>query len=626
MDIAPLYELKTRLRAAAIAGTNLLSEDFRLKKAAENFKALESASPVFKKISELTASLLSDNCPDKPTVLLDTITLADSVICTLGVTDVNGELADIGNTEENSGSQPMIISNVPYSKLSGIVGALTMSGGGQYNAFIEIRDNEPELLNDYRVKPLLVQGLGASYSELADEVGKTILEMGKGMLPLLKKGFDPKGKKDMLRRAVLIERLGGADENAFYLEQLENAEKDIRKSLIYALRHDESNLDKLIVLSKTEKGKNKNAALSAMLFFDRPEVAEYFEEMAKKKPDEVLELMYGASSEWSSKLTARLIDELLIDDKGNKVTFSQAQNSKKIKLKGKATAGTMVNALTGKFGAEIEKIYREYDNQDQLNTLDFKLGDAILITNDESLKALALELNRESKHKGEYIYSEATVRMLRGEESSKWFDEQVGKIIRKEQPGSIAIVNNAIIRAVSNIRFENGEYSLSLKKFDEVLNKWVYVKSRPIKRSVIYTITDILIKYPAYQFDSIMANWADPADREYCQKLIDHFLDAIINKNEIPVAVTCRLHDMGQLGAKNIKGLALNYCKKHSDVDVHRLKYFFNSMPGDIEFKVAESKEIADLLRAKKLKLKLKDEEIGEFEEWIKTKCNYIAR
>ncbi len=32
MDIAPLYELKTRLRAAAIAGTNLISEDFRLKR------------------------------------------------------------------------------------------------------------------------------------------------------------------------------------------------------------------------------------------------------------------------------------------------------------------------------------------------------------------------------------------------------------------------------------------------------------------------------------------------------------------------------------------------------------------------------------------------------------------
>ena len=125
MDITPLYELKTRLRAAAIAGTNLLSEDFRLKKAAEGFKALETASPVFKKIGELTDSLLSDGSPDKSAVLLDTITLADSVICTLGATEVTAELSDIGDPDDNSGTQPMIISNVPDSKLSGIVGSLT---------------------------------------------------------------------------------------------------------------------------------------------------------------------------------------------------------------------------------------------------------------------------------------------------------------------------------------------------------------------------------------------------------------------------------------------------------------------------------------------------------------------
>ena len=40
MNIAPIYELKSRLRAAAIAGTNLLSEDFRLKKAIEGFEPL----------------------------------------------------------------------------------------------------------------------------------------------------------------------------------------------------------------------------------------------------------------------------------------------------------------------------------------------------------------------------------------------------------------------------------------------------------------------------------------------------------------------------------------------------------------------------------------------------------
>ena len=44
MDTEPIYELRDRLRAAGIAGTNLLSEDFRLKRAFEAFKPLETAS------------------------------------------------------------------------------------------------------------------------------------------------------------------------------------------------------------------------------------------------------------------------------------------------------------------------------------------------------------------------------------------------------------------------------------------------------------------------------------------------------------------------------------------------------------------------------------------------------
>ncbi|MDE6031055.1 MAG: hypothetical protein K2G32_05480, partial [Oscillospiraceae bacterium] len=89
MDIAPVYELRDRLRAAAIAGTNLISEDFRLKKAADSFAPLAKASPVFARINEMTAKLLRDGSPEN---LLDTITLVDAVITTLGTVDIQGEL------------------------------------------------------------------------------------------------------------------------------------------------------------------------------------------------------------------------------------------------------------------------------------------------------------------------------------------------------------------------------------------------------------------------------------------------------------------------------------------------------------------------------------------------------
>lgn len=62
MDVKPVYELRERLRAAVIAGANLLSEDFRLRRALEAFKPLETASPVFAKVGQLTAQLLSPDC------------------------------------------------------------------------------------------------------------------------------------------------------------------------------------------------------------------------------------------------------------------------------------------------------------------------------------------------------------------------------------------------------------------------------------------------------------------------------------------------------------------------------------------------------------------------------------
>ena len=329
MDITPVYELRTRLRAAMIAGTNLLSEDFRLKKAAENFSGLSSASPVFAKINAMTEKLVAENSPE---CLLDTITLVDAVITTLGTAEVKGELEDLPDNGISS-----VIVNAPYSQLSAVLDALTSTGGGQFNTVITARRETPELFNDYRVKPALVKGLGASYAELADTVASILEGMGKEIIPLVKKDFDPKGKKDMIRRLHIIEELCGAEENEFYLEQLESSEKDVRKALIYALRHDESNADKLIELTKTEKGKLKTAALSALISFDCEKSEEFFNEYSKKKPAEVIEVLAKVSSEWTSELTARLINKVLVDDKGNKVTLSQVAEGDKVKLKVKTS-------------------------------------------------------------------------------------------------------------------------------------------------------------------------------------------------------------------------------------------------------------------------------------------------
>lgn len=509
MDIAPVYELRTRLRAAMIAGTNLLSEDFRLKKAAESFSALSSASPVFAKINKMTEKLLADNSPE---CLLDTITLVDAVLTTLGTAEVKGELESL---PDNGGSS--VIVNAPYSRLSAVLDALNGKTNNAYSVFLNIRDTSPALLNDYRVKPALVTGLGASYAGMAALVESAVINIGKDMLPLLKRDFDPKGKKETIRRIDVIERMCGAEENDFYLEQLDNASPEARAALIRALRHDERNIDKLFELVNTEKGKAKKTALYALGTFDNERTAAFFEEYAVKKPAEVLAALEPLSSEWSSRLTAKLFDELLVDTDGRKLALSQIDGSKPFTTKKKIGLWEMCRSLKGKYGAEIEKIYRDFAWRDNVNMMDALLGDTIVITGDTGLKSLALELNGKSKMRGGYAYSETIARLLGADECPRWIEKQI-KALPKQTKDSM------VIAALKKITMYCGRSALLVQPVNPVTEQ-ASDAVQPIDESLVYTLSDILIKHfdnQQYEFAVILSCWAGVScDTEYVLKILD---------------------------------------------------------------------------------------------------------
>lgn len=603
MDITPIYELKTRLRAAAIAGTNLLSEDFRLKKAAENFAPLTASSPVFAKINEMTGKLTKNGSPEE---LLDTITLVDAVITTLGVC---GGVSEDFEPLEISGNSSAVV-NAPYSQLSAIIDALTTSGSGNFNTIITARKETPELFNDYRVKPALIKGLGASYGELADTAANILKGMGKEIIPLVKKDFDPKGKKEMVRRLNVIEEVCGAEENDFYLEQLENAEKDVRKALIFALRHDEKNIDKLIELTKTEKGKLKTAALAALASFDNGIIVDFFEEYAKKKPVDVLKIISRKSSKWTSELTARLIDTLLVDDKGNKITLSQSAG-KDVKLNTKATFFDLNSALWGKWGADIEKFYREYEDKQWYKQMSVRLGDSIIVTKDKSLMALAIELNNKSKLKGDYDYAETVARFLSDEDCTEWLKSKVHELKLKSAVNKKAVYESDITRVLKMIRYHNGDYVMTITYFNDVTgdasDQWQYM-SVPVVQNM-KEITDILLKNPSEYYHTVIAEWIDPNDREYCNKLGNYFVNEFMKKPE-----SYLLNIIRKTGIKNVKGLARAYFNEATTITQFGMRNFFEEMPGDKDFKLAEAREIIELFRKGKLKAKF---DADAFSLWV---------
>lgn len=299
MNLQPLYEVKERLEYAAIAGVSLLGEDFRLKRAAEGLKPLAAASPVFGKIDAGLTKLLSAPQEARSGLLLDVLALVDAVAYTQAKTGAEGELEPL---PAGSGQYRQLT----RAQLAPLLEALTGTGGGRMNQIKDIWENHPEFFGDYRVLPALINGLGESYAELADLIFLIARAQGGAVLPLAKEDFDPAGKRDMVRRVQLVDAVAGDAENAWYLEQLPEAKKQIREALIFALRHEPSNWEKLVELCRTEKKDCQAAALWALARLDTAETLPHWRALAEKEPDTVLEHLRQSPTKTAAYLTADL--------------------------------------------------------------------------------------------------------------------------------------------------------------------------------------------------------------------------------------------------------------------------------------------------------------------------------
>lgn len=344
MNLQPLYDIKERLEYAAIAGTGLLGEDFRLQRALESLQPLAAASPVFGRIATGLAKLLEAPAEQRAGQLLDLLALVDAVAYTQAGAGKEGELAPLPT---GSG----VYRPIPYSQLSPLLEAINGTGGGRMNQIKDEWENHPEFFEDYRVLPALVAHLGESYTELADLYFEILKALGGQVVPLLKEGFDPAGKRDMARRVQLIDALAGADENAWYLRQLPNAKKTVRESLLYALRHQPANAEMLLELCQTEKRDCQLAAHWALARCETSASLPYWREKAKKEPDEVLPYMQLTSTETATTVTAELFLENMAYFRQNPELPLNDQVWQRV--------NRLLFALQGKAGPQIAECYRQ---------------------------------------------------------------------------------------------------------------------------------------------------------------------------------------------------------------------------------------------------------------------------
>lgn len=277
MNLQPLYDLKERLEYAAIAGTGLMQEDFRLRRAVEALAPLAGANPVFAKIAAAAKAL-----PDAPKEarsrrLLDVLSLVDAVVYTQGVSNLSGSLTPI---QPGSGTYV----EVSYGQLKPLVQALTGSGSGRMNLIQNGFEEHSAYFSDFRVLPHVLDALGDNYAELADLAASILMKQGSAIVPLLKDGFDPAGKSDMVRRVHLVARLAGADENDWFVSILPDSTKNVREAVIQALGLCQDNSRLLLDLCRSEKGKLKEAVLRSLSRMKDPACVDQLRREVSKKP------------------------------------------------------------------------------------------------------------------------------------------------------------------------------------------------------------------------------------------------------------------------------------------------------------------------------------------------------
>ena len=173
MNLQPLYDVKERLEYAAVAGTGLVGEDFRLRRALEALTPLAGASPVLAKIAAGLEKLLAAPAEGRSSALLDLLALVDAVAYTQAGTGAEGELEPL----------PLgggVYHQISYGQIQPLLTALTTTGGGRVEAVKSAWDSHPEFFEDYRVLPAVVAALGDGYGEMADLCAALLKELDRG--------------------------------------------------------------------------------------------------------------------------------------------------------------------------------------------------------------------------------------------------------------------------------------------------------------------------------------------------------------------------------------------------------------------------------------------------------------
>ena len=493
MNFEPLYELKNRLENVAVVGINLAKDDFRLQRAVEQVKEYSTVAKVFKQIYDMGQKLISTDAEDKCDIFLDLLALLDAVLCTQATTYSGEKPQEIKSVAKNKD----FYKELHYSELSPLIYAFTQEGGGRLFIIQDAIDNNSEIFNDFRLKSYMIKGLSDKYSEIVNLATKQLKKQRKEIIPLLKDGFSPRGGKEMLARLDVISHIAKEDENDFYKYCIENGSKEMKETAIGFLSYDQKNIDYLLDLTKTEKGKLKNKVFEALSYMSDDRAAEEWAKFLKKKPLDNIEYLRGTNQQWAVEHFNKFMEEYITGLKNK--TLKTAEERRTVENEINRICWVILNKESEKTLSFCKELY-PYNKTEIKRILNFYIAKDL---NKEIIDVIK-ELSK--KYEGEFLQQEFLISLIKdkAETTYKNFSKYAGAGKEREE---VRALFNTFIRGNYSKKKEERKVQEDFRDIFQVILRMHYNEEN---KEYILEWPDTIVGYPIQiKLDGFDKKWYD---------------------------------------------------------------------------------------------------------------------
>ncbi|WP_335994154.1 hypothetical protein, partial [Fusobacterium polymorphum] len=352
---------------------------------------------------------------------------------------------------------------------------------------------------------------------------------------------------------------------------IENGSKEIKEIAIGFLMYDQNNIDYILDLTKTEKGKLKNKAFEALSYMTDNRAAEEWGKFLKKKPLDNIEYLKGTEQQWVINYLNDFIVEYITETKNK--TLKTAEEKRTVEYDILKISPFILKNRNEKSLLFCKELY-PYNKSEIKRILSFYIAKDL---NKEVIDTIK-ELSKE--YEGEFLQQEFLISLIKDKPETvyKNFSEYAGAGKEKEE-----------IEQLFN-SFATGKYSKNKEErkiqedFRDIFRVILWIHYDEENKEYILYWPDTISGYPI----QIKLNGFDKKWYDVIFNIEDDFYE---NWNYY----SSYHRDLKNLYNPDIKGMKEKYGKFYYNIILSRTPY-----DEDIEFlNKLEWKDYKDFLKGK---------------------------